>query len=410
MSTIIFAAALLPIAVITYRFIRKKTASAAANSMMFCNVESVLGVSEFSLVQIPAAERANLFLSKDGTNSFIHKTTGQTIPFGQFQTVKLVDLKERVQSMASAVDGSGERNAPPPTLKTVSGIDIGQLQATLQTNDRAMVQVASNFNCLENGGVRASPNSGFLVDGACADYTQGPAATFGPLSCYLYRAHFVPTTDKDKMTSCGQTEDRFVNLLQHVSQYFGVPVNGKLQLKGVEQGISDVDHVANEVCIGLHTDCPVMFGRKDGERSPFHNAVSSSGNDSGTTYPLVDQVLTASINLGSYGKMGTQSVADVGENGDPKQAEDLMVRTLLRASYEATYLAAIVQRRKTLLLTLVGGGSFGNPIHIVVEEMERAHELWAGHPASQLEKVQLCLYSKKDEHEVEKYLGAKTKK
>jgi hypothetical protein len=69
-----------------------------------------------------------------------------------------------------------------------------------------------------------------------------------------------------------------------------------------------------------------------------------------------------------------------------------MARALLRASYEATYLSAILQGNKTLLLTLVGGGSFENPIHIIVDEMKRAHEKWANHPASRLEKCQVCLF------------------
>lgn len=81
-----------------------------------------------------------------------------------------------------------------------------------------------------------------------------------------------------------------------------------------------------------------------------------------------------------------------------------MARTLLRAAYEATYLAAIAQKRKTLLLTLVGGGCFGNPIRTIVEEMKRAHEKWAGHPASVLKTCQICLYDRSDEQNVKRFL------
>ena len=119
-----------------------------------------------------------------------------------------------------------------------------------------------------------------------------------------------------------------------------------------------------------------MFGRNE-KGDVFHNTTTSS---SGEEYPFVDQVLTASINLGDFGTMGEQVRSAFGDN--IQCTSHHMARTLLRASYEATYLAAILQQRKALYLTLVGGGCFQNHIRIVVEEIQRAHQLWAGHPAS----------------------------
>ena len=81
-----------------------------------------------------------------------------------------------------------------------------------------------------------------------------------------------------------------------------------------------------------------------------------------------------------------------------------MARVLLRASYEATYATAILRQRKELYLTLVGGGSHGNPWTIMVEEIQRAHNKWANHPASVLEKVQICRYSQEDHEKVQKLL------
>ena len=90
---------------------------------------------------------------------------------------------------------------------------------------------------------------------------------------------------------------------------------------------------------------------------------------------------------------------------DQDQAVDHMARTLLRAAYEGLYLAALVQQRRQLYLTLVGGGSFGNRIELILEEMKRAHDKWAGHPASQLELCQICVFSKTTEEVVQRCFG-----
>lgn len=55
-------------------------------------------------------------------------------------------------------------------------------------------------------------------------------------------------------------------------------------------------------------------------------------------------------------------------------------------------------------MTLVGGGVFGNPIEMILEELTRAHDQWASHPACCLERCVLALYSSQDEHEVKRYL------
>ena len=98
---------------------------------------------------------------------------------------------------------------------------------------------------------------------------------------------------------------------------------------------------------------------------------------------MVDQVLSASINFRSPGV----------RPDDPERMERL-ARACLRAAYRGAYLSAIVRQRKTLLLTLVGGGVFGNPLSIILEEIAEAHAEWAEHPLSQLEAVRLCLYEK----------------
>merc|ERR1712061_650091 len=85
--------------------------------------------------------------------------------------------------------------------------------------------------------------------------------------------------------------------------------------------------------------------------------------------------------------------ADPGRKPSRVQLEHL-TRAALRASYDGAYLAAILRERHLLLLTLVGGGAFVNPIDLILEELAAAHNRWAGHPASKLHEVRLCLYEK----------------
>jgi len=385
-----------------------------------CNVKSILGISEQDLVKIPRQIRTKMYIGEPSSASssaprsallpagrrvFVHPKTGKETPFGSFESVTISELCRRVNEMQSTTDAKTKKT--PPTLTTASRVDIGHLQGTLTTDDRALVQVASNFNCLENGSISRGPDCGFLVDLACRDYTQGPAAVFPTLSAYLFRAHFFPQE---------------INLLKDAADYFGVPRNGKLLLGGGEKAIVDtggndnsnnllMEEVVKAISIGLHKDCPILFARDSkGNVYETSNHPDDDGDEDasceGCAYPTVDHVLTASVNYNRVGVLSQDCRASVvGHSEEEKERAymDRMARVLLRAAYEGTYLAAILQGRKTLLLTLVGGGSFGNPVSIIVEEMKRAHEKWAGHPASRLEKCQVCLFSEKDEAEVKKH-------
>jgi hypothetical protein len=118
--------------------------------------------------------------------------------------------------------------------------------------------------------------------------------------------------------------------------------------------------------------------------------------------------LTASVNYNRVGVFSKECLASLTEYETNQEKErayyDRMARVLLRAAYEGAYMSAILQGRKTLLLTLVGGGSFGNPIPIIVNELKRAHKKWADHPMSKLECCKLCLYNEREEQEVKMYL------
>ena len=369
--------------------------------------ETILGISEEELVKLDSQQRHDMFLrcSSDkavhrsggdgggccGSGYFVNSKNGKLFSYGSFSTPTIRELTKSVHALKSCKD-AGERSIRPShdripvNLTTRSGVDIGALQGNLKTSDFAMVQVASNFNCLENPRRGTPLNSGRFVDKAYLDCTQGPAAVFGTTSSHLYRCHFYGGGQ-----SLGHST---INLLEHTSHYFGVQ-NGKITLTGNEALIEtaeQIDDIVRDVCIGLHVDCPVMFGR-DSRNLIFTGPVEANFAEYETTrpwsFPLVDHVLSTSINLYDYTIRENKNLDD--------RCMDNMVRTLLRAAYEGIYLAAILRKRKKLYLTLIGGGSFGNLLPVVVDELQRAHRKWANHPSSVLEECVICLFSQKDE-------------
>ena len=314
-----------------------------------------------------------------------------------------------------------------PAITTRERVDIGELQATLTTEQGAMVQVASNFNCLEVPSASTPPNGGFLCDMASVDHTQGPAAVFGPLSAYMLRTHFCfpsPAADAPPTLRLpqegGLDPTKNVNLLKNVGDYCGVPLTGKLVLSGSEKVMPAGDDpalqpIVDKVCVGLHSDCPVQFGRKGRETFAIPprsdpKAKYEAGTSTAADLPqwnTVDQVFNASINLHHTGKRMSAPEADAVRAAEGSDYAPLMriCRGLVRASYEGIYLAALLRGRKSLYLTLVGGGVFANPLPVIAEEIVRAHKLYAGHPASQLQEVAICLYSPQECAAVRKLLA-----
>ena len=306
---------------------------------------------------------------------------------GRFDTLSIEDLRQQAQA---AMGTTPPRAAPLPII-VEDGVDIGRAQARLTSDDRAMVQIASNFNCLEVPSRTCAPDYGSLVTNYAIDATQGPAASFGVPAASLLRAHYAFCDGPEAVSGSadasvwGQTSARQIDLLCDVTSHFGWCVNGKVTLRGDEEplGSSDdqVKAVAEQIRIGLHTDAEVVFDRA--ERQPTSRGVQLGVLPSDAR-PLVDQVLSASVNLNSPGEVG-------GPEADREERLDNLVRAALRAAYQGAYLAAILRERRTLLLTLIGGGVFGNRRDAILQAMAEAHAEWA--PRSKLEHVRLCLYA-----------------
>lgn len=93
----------------------------------------------------------------------------------------------------------------------------------------------------------------------------------------------------------------------------------------------------------------------------------------------VDQVFAAAVNLGSW---QNESCLDI----------ELRGRFCLDVAYQGAYAAAQRHGRRHLVLTLVGGGVFGNPLDWVMDAMVRAHVKYGRTGAGALRKVSVVKY------------------
>jgi hypothetical protein len=229
---------------------------------------------------------------------------GRTFAAGRFSTPTLGELRNQ-----PARNGRIK-------LTRVEGVhvltDIGTLQATAPPG--TLFQVASQFNCLESPDPVVVPIAEYVHDS-----TQGPRACISALPGIMLRHYggYQP-----------------INLLDNVTD---AVENGYLLSNNIENARvlekSLIDHF-DDIRVGVHDGIEVVFGHNwDGPVPPGAARIA--------------QVCTSTIALGGYSR----------DTGDL----DIVRRQLLRAAYLGTLLAATSLDKRTVVLTMIGGGAFGNP-------------------------------------------------
>jgi hypothetical protein len=254
---------------------------------------------------------------------------------GRFQPATIGELRAR-----TAAPGSGRLR-----LLLIDGgsapTDIGSLQA--HAGERTLFQVASQFNCLEAPGPHLTPVARYL-----SDPTQGPRASISAFPGTLLRHYAAPASDG---TRFAQADDgRQIELLGEVCHPTIARVrNGYL----LEDEITDppafldtLERRFDRIRVGVHDDVQVVLG---------HDWAGAVERD---PPPRIAQVFTSTLAAGGYGALSTPLV-DV-------------CRRLLEAAYLGTLLSALALDRSRVVLTLIGGGVFGNPIPLIWESI-----LWA---------------------------------
>jgi hypothetical protein len=197
----------------------------------------------------------------------------------------------------------------------------------------SLSQVASNFNCLELSSAVANPFSGRFLTQLMRDSTQGPSAAAG--------------AGLGAIGIVAQSKQQPIDLLRSVRGLRAQ--NGKLYFSK-EEGDSD-DFDEDQVRVGLLQSVQATFDRSVPGRCMFVR-----------DGPAIDQVFVSTVIL----------------RRDPSDEELHTSRKLLKAAYDATYLAAVLGQSPRVLLTLVGGGSFRNRLEDIVGAVASAHMQFAG--------------------------------
>jgi hypothetical protein len=254
---------------------------------------------------------------------------------GRFEVPPLCALKAR------ALDARARAGRPAlrPRLWVLDGVspatDIGALQATAPPG--TLFQVASQFNCLESPGAYIADVADYVHDP-----TQGPRASISAWPGTLVRHYAAPAADGSRFVQTGSGPQ--IDLLAEVCDP-GVAAVRSGYLRGDDIGDARALAKALEarfdaIRIGVHDGVEVALGHD-----------WAGGVDGART---IAQVFTSTLAAGMYGTL---------DDGDA--AAMAICRQLQRAAYLGTLLAAAALGHARVVLTLIGGGVFANPIEVI---------------------------------------------
>jgi len=220
--------------------------------------------------------------------------------------------------------------------------DIGALQSLAPP--RTLFQVASQFNCLEAPVPRIVSVSEYLQDP-----TQGPRASISAFPGTLLRHYAAPGHDGERFVQ--KESSRQLNLLEKLMwDNLAEIQNGYLRkwcISDPQLWSERLEEHFEEIAVGVHEDVEVVMG------ADWFGGVPGK--------PLITQVLTSTLAAGLYGEVDFTIPV----------WEKISTR-LLQAAYLGTLLAACSTGQRRVVLTLIGGGVFGNPAEIIWESI-----LWA---------------------------------
>jgi uncharacterized cupin superfamily protein len=284
-------------------------------------------------------------LSVEG--EFLQSTVnGRRFRCGALELVSLAALRERAATA-------------PVGLPTRVQIVQGEARALHRDprNAGALFQVASQFNLLEMIGPARRPEDG--VGCYSFDRTQGPACAIAAGAATIYRNYLVPIDGH-----AGQTETRQLNGLADVgaflSRVLNRPVDALWRMQNgyalaSADGLAAIDDWLRSASL---TDRDALRARL---RIGVHRHVEVTDVPSGHG-PIVSQAFCSALPV-AYSDL-------------PAARWQRFARLILEAAYEATLWEAVVNRQRggsgQVLLTLLGGGAFGNPEAWIVDAIERA--------------------------------------
>jgi hypothetical protein len=286
--------------------------------------------------------RARLEVSEATLRSQVN---GRSFAIGHFKMASLAELRAKLDHTPGT---------PGPTRVSIVTGDVRRMHQQ-PDYENAVFQVASQFNALEMVGPSVTPEHG--VTRYEHDRTQGPACAMAAGAATIYRNYFAPVSDQLGQTAAHQL-DGLADVGAELSKRLGCPVNDLWNMQNgyalaTRKGLGLIsehlrsataaqrDELMGLLRIGVHQDVEVT----DGPASPGQR---------------VTQVFCSALPV-AYGRV-------------PQPHWQAFAQLVLDAAYEATLLTAALHSRRggssIVLLTLLGGGAFGNAtewIHIAIE-------------------------------------------
>jgi hypothetical protein len=294
---------------------------------------------------------AEEFVTRDPAAAFAFDAAGRaslrvgerTFAAGRFTTPTIGALKTAVARAGQpgrvrlfVLDG-----ATPAT-------DIGALQAF--AGEATMFQVASQFYCLEAPGPEVVRVRDYLHDP-----TQGPRAAISCFPGTLLR-HYAAPGDGGRFVQTN--EGRQIELLAAVCEPGVARVRGGYLLdRNIAEPIVFAELLErrfDEIMVGIHEELEVVFGYAwDGRVAPGVR---------------VSQAFTSTLAAGGYsdGRLARTDFFRICER-------------LQRAAQLGTILGAAATGARRVVMTLIGGGVFGNPTEVIWEAIA-----WAADEAARL--------------------------
>lgn len=291
--------------------------------------------------------RAKLEIQGDRLRSLVN---GKSYGVGTLEMVSLRALRDRLKSMGG----------PMGRLKT--SVVVGDVRKMHQSPEYegALFQVASQFNLLEMVSPAVTPEDG--VGRYEYDRTQGPACAIAAGAATIFRNYFAQIGTERGQTATRQL-DGLAGLGDALAVAVGQPVQDLWQMQngyalctrpgldaiGVHLGAlrdEQLDALRGELSIGVHRDVEVT-------------------DSAGESRPFVSQAFCSAL--------------PVAYSGVAAVHWKVFATLVLEAAYEATLASAVLNAQRgasnIVLLTLLGGGAFGNPNAWIYAAMRRALEM-----------------------------------
>jgi protein-tyrosine phosphatase len=285
-------------------------------------------------------------LEVDG-NMLRSKTTEATWICGELEMVSLSELRERVTKIPSTKGN---------VIKVSELVGDAKALHADSVNAGAMFQVASQFNLLEMVSPSVTPEAGITIYEN--DATQGPACAVACAAGTLYRNYFVELDGP-----IGQSSKRQLDGLAAIGVALGND-NGRLwKMKNgyalpSAEGLKEVDSKLSQMSES-ELDvlrCQLQIGLQ------WDTQVTLDGCEH-----LVTQAYCSAM--------------PVAYSGLPTRLWERFAKLILEAAYEATFASAVLNAarigNKSVYLTLIGGGVFGNDITWILDAVRRAVKLYS---------------------------------